>query len=123
MSKQIREQLRQFRIVFDLYEKIDLGELLQTIFIIALYKAAGDDQLLKPVFLVFRNLQYRVDRLFLRAQNKTAGIDQDRVALLQIVFILEKRIIKERDDVFTVNEILGTAKRDKSDFHIIATAP
>ena len=85
MIKEFGKHFRQFRIIFDLHEQIDFRKFLETVFKIALYKTACDDQFLQAVLFVFGDLQDRVDRFSFRRKDEAAGVDQDCITFFQII--------------------------------------
>ena len=110
VSEKIRKQLRKLRIILDLHKQIHFRKLLETVFEITLDEASRNDQLLQLVFLVVGDLQDRINRFLLGTEDESAGIDHDRFAFFQIGCVFKKRIVKESDDMFGIDQILGTAQ-------------
>ena len=95
---------------------VDLRQLLQNFFLIALGQAAGHKYLLDPPFrLELRHSQNVVNGLRLCRLDKAAGVDNDELRAVRVGADLVTCLPKQPEHVLGVDLIFGAAKRDHAD--------
>ena len=98
--------------------RIDFRNLRAQLVAIALGQAAGDDQSLAGAgLLVLGHLEDRVDRLLLGFVDERAGVDDEHVGVGGIAGELMPLFLGEPEHHLGVDEVLGAAERDHSNFH------
>src|SRR5262245_34670047 len=97
---------------------VDLRDLLLQLVAITLGEAAGDDQpAARPVLLVLRHLENRVDRLLLRAIDERARVHHQDVSLGRVGRELVAGLLRKAEHDFGDDEVRWTAERDQSNLH------
>ena len=104
-------------------DDVNLGQIALDLLAVALCQAAGDDQTLHFALLALGGLQNGLDRLGLGRLDKTAGVDNAHLSLVHIVYNLAACLTQSGEHVLGVNQILGTAERDQSNFRVHRHTP
>jgi hypothetical protein len=99
-------------------QRVDLRNLLPQLVAIALGEAAGDHEAPAPaIFFVLRHLEDGVDRLLLCLVDEGAGVHDEHVRVSGVARQLVAGIPSKAEHHLGVDEVLGTAEGDETDFH------
>lgn len=95
---------------------VNLRQLLQNFFLIALGKTAGDENFLNsPFCFQLRHGQNVVNGLCLRGFNEAAGVDNDEFRTVGVWADLIACLPQQPEHMLGVDLIFGAAKRDHAD--------
>ena len=105
------------RILRDCDESVYFRKLFFQLRFVTLRKTAHDNESLKSFLLIVCSLQDCMNGFRFGAFNKTTGIDNYCICLMIGSYDFQAVFLQQSQQIFRIHKILGTAKRNHSDFH------
>ena len=100
------------------HNSIGLGNIVEQFLSVALAEATRNDQAAAAAaLLILGHVEHRCDGLFLGRLDKGARVDDEDIRLCRLVRDLDAVLLQDAQHDFRIDEILGTAKTDKTCFH------